>query len=130
VPSRDIGFVAVGCAVALRYHAYPYEKFGQQSGHVSEVAQSALSAAEASRVLGRDVSSPLFRVIVELDQQTLPAFGAALPLRASMTLDADILLERRRLIEWLFAPAPSQRAANRSAQASGADVSRIAGGAA
>lgn len=117
VPSRDIGFLSVGTAVALRYHAYPYEKFGQHSGHVREVAQSALSAAEVSRLLGQTIAMPLYRVVVELNDQTLPAFGMSLPLRSNMTLDADILLERRRLVEWLFAPMPTRAASTGPTQA-------------
>jgi membrane fusion protein len=42
---------------------------------------------------------PMFRITVALDQ---PA--TAMPLAAGMRLQADVLLERRRLIEWLFEP--------------------------
>jgi len=104
LPSRAIGFVAAGDRVVLRYHAYPYEKFGQQFGHVRDVARSALAPAEASRLLGQSIATPVYRVTVELERQTLSIAGKVLPLRSNMALDADILLERRRLIEWLFEP--------------------------
>jgi membrane fusion protein len=34
----------------------------------------------------------------------LHAFGGTQPLVAGMRMQADVLLERRRLIEWLFEP--------------------------
>jgi membrane fusion protein len=41
----------------------------------------------------------MFRITVALDDGP-----AALPLSAGMRLQADVLLERRRLVEWLFEP--------------------------
>jgi membrane fusion protein len=43
-------------------------------------------------------------VTVTLEQQHVMAYGREQPLAAGMQLEADVLLERRRLIEWLFAP--------------------------
>ena len=42
---------------------------------------------------------PLFRITVALDGEPV-----ATPLAPGMRLQADVLLERRRLIEWLFEP--------------------------
>ena len=39
-----------------------------------------------------------------MDEPELRAFGTTQPLVAGMRMQADVLLERRRLIEWLFAP--------------------------
>ncbi|MBY0237030.1 MAG: secretion protein HlyD, partial [Burkholderiaceae bacterium] len=49
-------------------------------------------------------SEPLYRITVKLDRQTVSAYGQAQPLAAGMQLDADVMLERRRLIEWIFEP--------------------------
>jgi membrane fusion protein len=46
----------------------------------------------------------MFRITVAMDEPELRAFGATQPLVAGMRMQADVLLERRRLIEWLFAP--------------------------
>jgi membrane fusion protein len=43
----------------------------------------------------------MFRITVALDESPAPQ---AMPLAAGMRLQADVLLERRRLIEWLFEP--------------------------
>ena len=43
-------------------------------------------------------------VTVALDRQTLAAFGREFPLGPDMTLRADIVLDRRSLLAWLFEP--------------------------
>jgi membrane fusion protein len=104
LPSRAAGFLEPGNRVILRYPAFPYQKFGQQSGRVMEISRSATAAFELTGLLGRTVSEPLYRVLVELDHQTVSAYGKPEPLKPGMTVDADILLDRRRLIEWVLEP--------------------------
>ncbi|MBP2480762.1 membrane fusion protein [Stenotrophomonas sp. PvP093] len=107
IPSRAIGFIAPGNRVILRYEAFPYQKFGQQYGRVSIVSRSALTPAEHSALTGRlppADQGPLYRVDVELDRQYVSAYGIKESIRPGMALQADVLIERRRLIEWLFEP--------------------------
>ena len=47
---------------------------------------------------------PFYRVTVVLDKQAVTAFGKPEPLKPGMLLDADVLGEKRRLIEWVFEP--------------------------
>ena len=100
VPSRAIGFIAPGDAVLLRYQAYPYQKFGHHTGKVTRISRSALSSAE----LGTQAQEPFYRVVVALRAQTVQAYGKAERLKPGMVLDADILGEKRSLIEWVFEP--------------------------
>lgn len=104
VPSSAIGFVEPGNRVVLRYQAYPYQKFGQQYGRVMQVSRSALSPAEAASLLGQNVAVPIYRVLVKLDHQSIDAYGKAESLKPGMALDADILLDRRSLWQWVFEP--------------------------
>jgi membrane fusion protein len=104
LPSRAVGFLENGNRVILRYPAFPYQKFGQQGGRLLEISRSATAASELTSILGRTVSEPLYRVLVQLDQQTVTAYGKPEQLRPGMTVDADILLDRRRLIEWVLEP--------------------------
>ncbi|MET3654881.1 HlyD family secretion protein [Dyella japonica] len=104
VPSRAIGFIEPGHRVVLRYQAFPYQKFGQHYGTVSEISRSALTPAEASALTGQQVQEPLYRIEVTLDRQQVLAYGTTEPVKPGMTLDADILMEKRRLIEWVFEP--------------------------
>ena len=105
VPSRAVGFVRPGDAVHLRYQAFPYQKFGHQLGHVRQVGRSALDPAQARTLLrGLAFNEPFYRVTVELTKQFVVAYGQAQPLMPGMQLDADIMGDRRRLLEWLFEP--------------------------
>jgi membrane fusion protein len=104
VPPQAIGFIHAGEPVVIRYQAYPYQKFGQHTGHVREISRSALSPTEVSRLLGQDIKEPRYRVRVELDSQQVIAYGQVEALKPGMTLDADVLLDRRRLIEWVLEP--------------------------
>jgi membrane fusion protein len=102
-PSSAVGFLHADQPVLLRYRAYPYQKFGHQNGHVMQVSRTPLPAAELGG-LDAVASEPLYRITVALDRQSVPAYGRAQPLAPGMQLDADVLLERRRLIEWIFEP--------------------------
>ncbi|EQD59012.1 secretion protein HlyD family protein, partial [mine drainage metagenome] len=104
VPSQAIGFVRSGQRVVLRYQAFPYQKFGLHEGIVTQVSRSALSPQEVSGLMGQQVTVPLYRVMVRLDQQTVNAYGKPVGLLPGMTLQADILLDRRRLIDWVLEP--------------------------
>lgn len=110
VPSRAAGFIAAGDRVLLRYQAYPYQKFGHQQGRVASVSRSALGANEVGALLGNTGDGqPLYRVSVALAGQVIAAYDRAEALKPGMLLDADILGEKRRLVEWLFEPLYSMR---------------------
>ncbi|WP_282277235.1 HlyD family efflux transporter periplasmic adaptor subunit [Stenotrophomonas sp. PS02297] len=105
VPSRAIGFIAPGDTVLLRYQAFPYQKFGHQEGRVARISRSALSSGELGALIGNaQQGEPYYRITVVLAQQTITAYGKPEPLKPGMLLDADVMGERRRLIEWIFEP--------------------------
>lgn len=104
VDSRAIGFVKHGTPVAIRYRPFPYEKFGLHQGHVSRVPGSAIEAQGAALSTGRGEGEPVYRVEVELPRQSLTVYGKEEQLKAGMEVTADLLLDRRKLIEWMFEP--------------------------
>jgi membrane fusion protein len=106
-PSSAVGFVRADQGVLLRYQAFPYQKFGLQSGRVVQVSRSPLPAAELAalaQVPGGGSGEALYRITVALDRQSVPAYGQAQALVPGMQLEADVQLDRRRLIEWIFEP--------------------------
>ena len=108
-PSSALGFLQPGQTVRLRVQAYPYQKFGLLAGRIEQVAQAPLQAAELSELPLAAATlaggQPLYRVTVALPSAGMPvAGGPARPLLAAMQLEADVVLERRRLVEWLFEP--------------------------
>lgn len=102
VPSRAIGFVTKGQQVVLRYEAFPHERFGQYKGTVAEIGRNVWSPGDKIGPLA--VKEPVYRVDVKLERQSVVALGNEIPLRPGMLVNADILLERRTLLEWLFEP--------------------------
>jgi len=104
VPSRAIGFIDPGSRVVIRYQAYPYQKFGQHAGTVANVSRSALSPYEIQQLTGTTADASMYRVDVKLDSPYLLTRGIKHSLMPGMVLDADILLEKRTLLEWAFEP--------------------------
>lgn len=110
-PSRTAGFVREGQTVWLRYAAYPYQKFGMAEGVVDNVSQTPIAAQDLpsgqSQALMNAAQSnePLYRIAVRLKAQAITTYGRAQALKVGMTLDADVLQDKRAVWEWLLEPA-------------------------
>lgn len=107
--SRAIGFIRLGQTVLLRYRAYPYQKFGVYRGAVTAISRQAVSPSELAPQLAGLTSlfatdEPVYRVEVTPDRQTATAYGAEVALQAGMQVEADVLIERRPLYEWMLDP--------------------------
>lgn len=102
VPTSAFGFVNEGQLTRLRYHAFPYEKFGVYDGEIIEVSNSVILPEETSTP--GIISAPAYRVVVALQEQQVQAYGKASALRPGMMLDADVIIEERSLLRWLFDP--------------------------
>ena len=115
-PSRTAGFLKPGQSVYMRYAAYPYQKFGLQTGHITAISATPFSASElppniAQQLIAQSGSNEaLFRINVRLDQQTITSYGEPLQLKAGLTLEADVLQERRKIWEWVLEPLLAARA--------------------
>jgi membrane fusion protein len=105
VPSQAIGFVRIGTSVVLRFNAFPYQKFGAQRGTVTAVSRSALTPSELATVLGQaSAKEALYRVDVALPNQYINVYGHPELLKPGMSVEADLLVDKRRMIEWIFEP--------------------------
>nr|HNH51140.1 HlyD family efflux transporter periplasmic adaptor subunit [Nitrosomonas sp.] len=102
VPTHSVGFIKPGQMVSLRYQAFPYQRFGHHLGEIIEVSRAVIQPNEAN--LPVSIQESVYRATVRLPQQQIIAYGELLPLQPEMILDADIHLDRRRLIEWVFDP--------------------------
>ncbi|HEX5419510.1 MAG TPA: HlyD family efflux transporter periplasmic adaptor subunit [Gammaproteobacteria bacterium] len=103
-PSRAVGFIREGDSVLLRYEAYPYQKFGHYRGVVASVSRAALSPAGADAASRGEGGEPLYRVTVQLASQSVRVYGKPQRLRAGMAVQGDVMLETRRLYEWVLEP--------------------------
>lgn len=107
VPASDVGFVKVGQTVRLRFDAFPYQNFGIYHGRVTEVSDAVFTPSELPVPLA--INTAVYPVEVMLDSQDVMAYGRPTALQPGMSLSADVILARMRLIQWIFEPIYSLR---------------------
>ncbi|MFD2237665.1 HlyD family secretion protein [Aureimonas populi] len=103
IPSRAAGFIQSGQEVRLMYQAFPYQKFGTGRGTVQQVSRTVLGPGDIS-VPGLELREPVFRVKVRLERDSVNAYGQEIPIQPGMLLSADVVIDRRTLLEWLLDP--------------------------
>lgn len=116
-PSKTAGFVSAGQQVLIRYNAYPYQKFGLQAGTVMDVSKTPFAPNELPQhlastilsnaqqnILGFNSNEALYRIKVRLKQQSILAYGQAQAIKPGMTLEADVVQDRRKIWEWIIEP--------------------------
>ena len=104
--SQKAGFIQPGQRVALRFDAFPYQKFGVQYGSIRDISRTTLTPMDLLSV------SPItwkeneghYRIIVEPEKAFIQAYGKKEPLRPGMTLEGDVSLDNRHLWEWFTEP--------------------------
>ncbi|SNY70846.1 HlyD family secretion protein [Enterobacter sp. CC120223-11] len=104
--SQNAGFIQPGQRVALRFAAFPYQKFGTQHGTIREISRTTLTPSDilsVSPVTWKE-NEGHYRVIVEPEHAFILAYGKKEPLRPGMTLEGDVSLDTRHLWEWLTEP--------------------------
>ncbi|PWW07081.1 HlyD family secretion protein [Mangrovibacter plantisponsor] len=103
--SRAVGFIKTGQRVVLRYESFPYQKFGQQYGRVIEVSETALTPKDVASVTGdNQAQEQFYQVKIALDKQSINAYGDDYRLHPGSALDADFIVDKRRLYQWVLEP--------------------------
>lgn len=102
LPTRSAGFIALGQETRLRFDAFPYQRFGFIKSEITRVDRALISSNEVS--LPIQLQEPVYRLQASLSQQQVNAYGKSFPLKSGMLLQADIMLEKRTIIEWIFEP--------------------------
>ena len=114
-PSHTAGFVRPGQTVYLRYAAYPYQKFGLYAGRITAVSSTPFAPNELPPNLAQQLLSQagsnqaLYRINVQLADQSIRAYGEDVALKPGLTLEADVLQERRKVWEWVLEPVLAAR---------------------
>jgi len=114
-PSRTAGFIKPGQTVWMRYGAYPYQKFGLAQGEVHSISATPTAPQDLPNGQGTallaaaQTQEPLYRIQVNLKDQYITAYGESLPLKPGMTLEADVVQDKRAVWEWVFEPVLAAR---------------------
>lgn len=103
IPVRSAGFIEKGQALAIRYDAFPYQKFGIYEARIEQISKTLLLPNELLNV-PVVTEEPVYRVNATLKQSGVRAYGKDFLLKPGMTMSADINLGDRTLVEWIFEP--------------------------
>lgn len=113
-PAQAVGLIKVGDRAILKYDAFPFKTFGIQHGVITAISGSPIKGADIRGMAGADIRPPdqrqsLYRVEIRPDARTIEAYGRQEPLKIGSTLTADLIVERRRLIDWVLDPIRALR---------------------
>lgn len=102
VPTRAIGKVHPGQDVAIRYDAFPYQKYGTFKGRVEEVANSVLLPQEIEKISPVKMNEPAYVLDVAIERQQVAVGGDRQALlRPDMLFSATIQVDRRPILAWV-----------------------------
>jgi len=113
--NRDVGFVAAGQSVELKVDTYPFTRYGLAKGTVLSVDRDAEATPVNQAVQGSlraadeidnvEASERLrYTVHIALEPGSLEVDGHPAALLPGMSVKAEILTGKRRIIEYLLAP--------------------------
>ena len=101
VPSKVIGFIRPGMKANISLDTFPSNDYGRLPGLVGGIGSDALTPEEMRSTLGAEATGLFYPVILQLQRQSLQAGQRLVPLKAGMTLTADIQLRQRPFISVL-----------------------------
>lgn len=102
ISSGDVGMVRKGNRVILRYKDFPYGRYGEHESVVQDVAGVPAAPTDVLEKTGIAVTEPRYRVTVSLPSNTVGVDSLRSPLAPGMIVEAQIELESRSPIGWLF----------------------------
>ena len=102
VPSRAAGLLKEGQSAKIQYDAFPYQRFGVFGGTIGAVAETVVAPGEMQVPV--PMQEAFYVVDVDLARNTIDVAGQSIALKPGMLLTADVTLEERSLVEWLFDP--------------------------
>ena len=91
VPNKDIGFVKTGQQAKVRVDAFPFTRYGELEGKVTQIGADALEP-DAVQNFYR------FPVKLDLDRAYLESQGTRIPLRSGMAITTNLKLREKRVI--------------------------------
>lgn len=100
VPSRAAGLIRTGQSVRLQYDAFPYQEFGAFPGRIAHISEFISLPADLPHPFPLQEVS--YKVRVQISNTRIRTELGNASLRPGMLLVADIVLENRKLIDWLL----------------------------
>jgi hemolysin D len=120
VTNQDIGYVKVGQPVEVKVDTFPFQKYGALKGTLIWVSpdaeekeaaskdsdtRSGRPTADVSHSTGENPNAGyLYKVHVKTDGARFVVGHELRPVQSGMTVQADIVTDKRRVIEFLLSP--------------------------
>ncbi|MHC1712302.1 MAG: HlyD family type I secretion periplasmic adaptor subunit [Solidesulfovibrio sp.] len=103
IAAKDIGHIRVGNAVRMKLAAYPFQRHGFLDGEVRMVSPDAFVAEGNAAGAGVD-GGVHYKARIRLTTTRLRDVGPEFRLLPGMTLEAEILVGKRRVASYLLDP--------------------------
>lgn len=95
VPNRDMALVERGLRAKLKLDAFPFHDYGAVPGVIVDVAPDAETSKEAGS---------FYRVMIAPERNTITANGKTVALRPGLTLTAEVITERKSVLNLILEP--------------------------
>lgn len=95
VLNKDIGFIKPDMPVSIKIDTYDFQKYGLLHGKVKSISKNSIENEE----LG-----PVYEIYITLDKNTLIINNKEQKISTGMTLNAEIEIGKRRIIEFFIYP--------------------------
>ena len=95
VLNKDVGLLKVGQLVKLKYDAYAFQDFGIKRGWLTSISPDAVIDERMG---------PIFKCVVELEENTMHVQGYDKPLMFGMKGTAEVMTDRQSVLLMLLSP--------------------------
>lgn len=95
IPDKDRALLKVGQSVKIKFHAFPYQRFGYLTGRIQYLSNKAKPGTNGDS---------LYKGSVSLDKDHFMVNNQKIPVRFGMGAKAEIVIQRRRVIDFVIDP--------------------------
>jgi HlyD family secretion protein/adhesin transport system membrane fusion protein len=95
---RDVGHAKPGQAVSVKVETYSYSTYGAIPGRLARIAASTTADSEGALY---------YKAVIALDRDFVGSEPDTHPLRAGMTVQADIVTGKHSILQHLVSPVHS-----------------------
>lgn len=93
--NKDIGFIHVGQKAMIKIDAFPYTRYGTLEGNITNIAKDSIQHEQLGLV---------YPATIELNTQMIESNNQQYSLAPGMSLVAEIIIDKRRVIDYLLSP--------------------------
>jgi len=101
IPDKDRGLIKEGLPVILKFTAFPYQQYGAINGTLEYISSSVKPSKDDGQQKDKD---SLYEGRVILERDYFEVNGKKIKIRYGMTAQAEIAVEKRRMIDMVLDP--------------------------